>query len=129
MFFRMKPEYVLRGWEGLAWVLVKRPENYTQRLSSELFQALLLCDGETEVAPSLLTDTLAGALKRCEANGWIEVCETAQPLGEDQYYRYYHNRYVGMIFWSVTGKCNFRCRHCFMEAPEGALRVLSTEEA
>ena len=129
MFFRMKPEYALRGWEGLAWALVKRPENYTQRLSSELFQALLFCDGETEVTPSLLTDTLAGALKRCETNGWIEVCEAAQPLDEDQYYKYYHNRYVGMIFWSVTGKCNFRCRHCFMDAPEGALGELSTEEA
>ena len=48
MYYRMKPPYVLRGWEGMAWVLVKRPENWTQNLTQEQFQVLTLCDGETK---------------------------------------------------------------------------------
>ena len=27
MYYRLKETYILRGWEGTAWVLAKRPEN------------------------------------------------------------------------------------------------------
>ena len=59
----------------------------------------------------------------------MESCEEPQPIEKRQYYKYYHNRYVRSIFWSITGKCNYRCRHCFMDAPEGALGELSTQQA
>ena len=54
MFYRLKPEYVLRGWEEMAWVLVKRPENQVRQLPKDMFQVLLLCDGETELSDVLL---------------------------------------------------------------------------
>ncbi len=129
MYYSLKPEYLLRGWEGMAWMLVRRPENQLTALSREMFQTLLLCDGETELsAPDLDGETLA-ALREAEEKGFIQPGETPQPLAEDQYYRYYKNRYVNKIFWSVTGRCNFRCRHCYMDAPDGMLGELSTEEA
>lgn len=111
----------------MSWVLIKRPENVVQRLSQEKFQALLLCDGETDL--SVMDNILKMALKECEEEGLIEACRESLPLGADQYYQYFDNRYVNSVFWSVTGKCNFHCRHCFMDAPDGALGELSTEEA
>ena len=112
MFYKLKAPYVLRGWEKMAWTLVKRPKNQVRVLSKEMFQALLLCDGETDLDEIPLDPVLEKQLKQCEAEGIIEYCERKEPLDSDQYYRFYHNRYVKMIFWSVTGKCNFRCRHC-----------------
>lgn len=129
MFYRLKPSYELRGWEKMSWVLVKRPENRVRKLSQEMFQTLLLCDGETDLTETLLDATFERALKQCETEGIIEACQLASPLDQNQYYRYFNNRYVELIFWSITGKCNFRCRHCFMDAPEGALGELSTENA
>ena len=129
MFYRLKAEYVLRGWEGMAWVLVKRPENETQNLSSEQFQILTLCDGETELPGELLDETLKKALCQCESNGWIEPSVESVPLNRAQYYRYYRNRFVESVFWSITGKCNFRCRHCYVDAPDGKLGEVSTEQA
>lgn len=129
MFYRLKAEYVLRGWEGMAWVLVKRPENETQNLSSEQFQILTLCDGETELSGELLDETLKKALCQCESNGWIEPSVESVPLNRAQYYRYYRNRFVESVFWSITGKCNFRCRHCYVDAPDGKLGEVSTEQA
>ena len=129
MYYRLKTEYALRGWEGMAWVLVRRPDNATHTLTQAQFQVLTLCDGETELPGGLLDEQLEEALRQCVQEGWAEPCETARPLAEDQYYRYYHNRYVRSIFWSVTGKCNYRCRHCFMDAPTGLLGELSTEQA
>ena len=129
MYYSLKPEYLLRGWEGMAWVLVRRPENQIMTLSREMFQTLLLCDGETELSASSLDDETLGALREAEEKGFIQPCENPQPLAEDQYYQYYKNRYVSKVFWSVTGRCNFRCRHCYMDAPDGMLGELSTEEA
>ena len=129
MFYRLQSNYALRGWEGTAWVLVRRPENEAIPLSWELFQALILCDGVTDLTREQLGSQLWEALGQCEAHGWVQPCETARPLEKDQYYKYYKNRFVDRIFWSVTGRCNYRCRHCYMDAPDGKLGELSTEEA
>ena len=129
MFYRLKQSYMLRGWKYMPWVLVKRPRNKTVTLSREQFQVLLLCDGGTDVTPDLVDETMEKTLQQCEEKGWIETCSEPQPLDQDQYYRYFKNRYVESVFWSITGKCNYRCRHCYMDAPEGALGELSTEQA
>lgn len=129
MFYKLKSDYVLRGWEEMSWVLVKRPENATRLMSQKMFQVLLLCDGETELPGELLDDTLLEVLHKCESEGIIEASVQTSPLDPDQNYRYYSNRFTSRVFWSVTGRCNFRCRHCYMDAPDAMLGELSTEEA
>lgn len=129
MFYKLKPGYILRGWKGISWVLVKRPDNQTQILSQENFHALLLCDGETQLPDSLEDKTVQNILKKYEEEGVIEPCEQPCPLEKEQYYRYHNNRYIIKAFWSITGRCNFRCRHCYMDAPDGKLGELSTKEA
>lgn len=129
MFYRLKSNYILRGWNGMPWVLVKRPENAIKNLSQEQFQVLLLCDGETELPGGLLNDSLNETLRECESEGWVGPCEKSVPMDDDQYYRYYSNRYVKMVFWSVTGRCNYRCRHCYVDGPDGKLGEMSTEQA
>ena len=120
MYYRLQSKYVLRGWKGTAWVLVIRPYNETQILSREMFQALVLCDGVTDLTEAQLGPDLWKALTKCEAEGYIQPCETPQPLEKSQYYQYHENRFMERIFWSVTGRCNFRCRHCYMDAPDSA---------
>lgn len=129
MFYRLKQPYILRGWKGMPWVLVERPYNKKRNLSREQFQLLLLCDGKTDVTADMLDETMQKALQQCKENNWIETCPEPKPLETDQYYQYFKNRYVESIFWSITGKCNYRCRHCYMDAPNGALGELSTEQA
>lgn len=129
LLYRLKSDYILRGWEKLSWALVKRPQNKMRKLTREQFEALLLCDGQTDLTDAAANGTLQKTLAECEAAGIVERSPQPAPLDPDQHYRYYHNRYVGMVFWSVTGKCNYRCRHCYMDAPGAALGELSTEEA
>lgn len=129
MFYKLKSSYVLRGWKQMAYVLVEYPYNRVHILSPEQFQVLLLCDGETDVTQELVNEVMRKILQKCEEEGWIETCSTPQPLDEEQYYRYFKNRYVRSVCWSITGKCNYRCRHCYMDAPEGILGQLSTEQA
>ena len=129
MFYKLAHHYMLRGWKKAAWALVQRPGNETRHLPQEVFRVLLLCDGETNIAVEEMDQNTCDILKKCEEQGWIEPCQTPQPLEAEQYYQYYDNRYVKSLFWSITGKCNYRCRHCYMDAPDGALGELSTEDA
>lgn len=129
MFYRLTPGHILRGWEQMAHVLIRRPQNLTRPLPAEVFQLLLLCDGETDLSRIPLTPGMEAARLQYEQEGVIAPLSAPQPLEPDQYYKYYKNRYVQSIFWSITGRCNFRCRHCFMDAPDALLGELSTAEA
>lgn len=129
MYYRLKKMYALRGWKKEPYMLVKRPQNQVRRLRREDFQALLLCDGMTEMDAAYVSDPIRQALKRYEEAGVIGPCPGQKSLEEDQNYRYYDNRYVRSVFWSVTGRCNYKCRHCYMDAPEGRLGELTCEQA
>lgn len=129
MIYKLKQGYKLRGWNKMAWVLIHYPKNEYKTLSVEEFQVLLLCDGKTDLKNYYITDEMIGILEHLEGQGIVEICINEASLDEDQYYRYYDNRFVGSVFWSITGKCNFKCRHCYMDAPKGIMGELSHEEA
>lgn len=129
MFYKLANDYILRGWEKMSWILIKRPENTMKQLSQKEFQTLLLCDGNTNISDELLDSEMFEILSECEKEGIIENYTEPRALNEDQYYKFYHNRGVRCVFWSITGRCNYRCRHCFMDAPDGTLGELSTAEA
>lgn len=129
MYYKLRPDYVLRGWKGRAWALVKRPGNKVRTLRQEEFQALLLCDGMTDTAVGYIADGTRKLLCKYEEEGIVAACAAESPLEEEQFYRYYDNHFVRSLLWSITGLCNFRCRHCYMDAPQGTLGELSHERA
>lgn len=128
MYYRLNDEFRLRGWKRKSRVLVKRPFNQTRDLSEAVFQTLLLCDGITDLT-GLLTEELEQVLNQYVQEGIVTPMDAPKEIDEVQYYQFFDNRYVQSVFWSVTGRCNYRCRHCYMDAPEGALGEVTTEEA
>ena len=59
---------------------------------------------------------------RMEKNGFVEARETPAQLLPDQEYRLYPNRYIKTAHWSITGKCNYKCKQCYMSAPDANCR-------
>ncbi|MDO5392451.1 MAG: radical SAM protein [Eubacteriales bacterium] len=129
MYYRLKNGFVLRGWAKLNAILIKRPENDYRILKSHEFNLLLLCDGETDFDNFELSQQEEMAREDFLHKEIIEAASVSSPLDEDQLYKSYPNRFVDSCFWSITGRCNFRCRHCYMDAPEGTLGELSHEDA
>lgn len=129
MLYKLRRDYIIRGWKKMAWMLLHIPDYKCRVLNYEEFQVLLLCDGRTECDSSLITDGMRGILKNLKKDGIIEEVQGYGVLDDQQYYRYYDNRFVRSVFWSITGRCNYQCRHCFMDAPESALGELSHEQA
>ncbi len=128
MFYRLNDAYALRGWLHLTNALLKRPENVVEPLPGSDFNLLLLCDGCTPME-GLLTDATRARLDKYVADGVVSPCETASPIDADQQYRFYRNRFVPGAHWAITGRCNYRCRHCYMDAPSGQYGELSHEDA
>ena len=97
-------------------------------LSFEEFQCLMLCDGETSISDELMTEKMQWIIDRFLQEEII--IKTLQPdkISPIQRYRFYDCRYIPSIHWSITGNCNFRCRHCYMDAPAGRDGSLSIEE-
>ena len=128
-YYILEDRYVLRGWQHAGRMLIRRPDNKHRVLKELEFQTLLLCDGKTDFESSFITDDIRGLAERIEKRGIIRICETGEELTQDQKYRFYDNRFVEEVMWSVTGLCNYRCRHCFMDAPDGSLGQISHEMA
>lgn len=80
---------------------------------------VLYCNGVEEVNESELSETSARVFKELEFHGIIEKSEKPmKPLQSWQRYHVYPCRFVDGVHWSITGKCNFKCRHCIVSAPD-----------
>lgn len=129
MFYRLKEGYALRGWERMSCVLTYVKEREPLPLNPTGFRLLLLCDGRTDFDASILSEDERKTLEFFLEKKIVSASETLDPIAPEQEYRVYPNRYVRSAFWSVTGRCNYHCRHCYMDAPDAALGELSHKEA
>lgn len=55
-------------------------------------------------------------------------CEKGTGLRSCQEYHRYNNQFKESVQWSITGRCNYRCKHCFMSAGEGIFGEPSLEQ-
>lgn len=129
MYYRLTDRYKLRGWQRATSILIDRTSNVTEELSAEEFCFLLICDGETAFDESSMTAQESGLIKKYIGEGVIEALTDPKPLDESQIYQLYPNRFVDSVFWSITGKCNYKCRHCYLDAPEAFMGEMTHEEA
>ncbi len=126
-YYRLKDNHVLRGWDKLPYALIKRPNNDVGFLNKASFDALSLCDGNYDLSLEIIPLEVRNAAKELEKMDIIEKCPRGTGISDDQKYRKYDNRFIGNVHWSITGKCNYKCRHCYMSAPEAKLGELDHE--
>lgn len=128
MYYRLKENYRIRGWQGASAMLIDSENNYMEVPARE-FSLLLLCDGITDFSVLPIGREDQALLESYVRDDILDLCEEPSPLEERQKYQFYDNRFVRSCFWSITGRCNYRCRHCYLDAPDAAFGSLSHEEA
>ena len=114
MFYRLKNDYILRGWKLLPSCVINRDTMDYKFLPIKKFSVLKLCNGQNE----LFDDEQRKILEELLSEGYIEEKNTPSPLEDVQKYKFYDNRFMYSAHWSITGKCNCKCRHCYMSAPQ-----------
>lgn len=127
MYYRLKENYLLRGWEKLPYALVDKKNGSAVFMGRKEMDALKLCTGKIDTGLSIISEEIRRMLPEIEKNGFIEKCTPGSSIEPGQEYRKYNARYIRTAHWSVTGKCNLKCRHCYMSAPDAKYGELDHE--
>ena len=122
MYYKLDKKFAFRGWKGLPFALRRMdPEGRFERpmfLDKKAFMAALRCNGVEPVDEDSLDEKDRQVLREMVANGLASSSE--EPMGRLESYqrhRVYESTYLESVHWSITGKCNYRCRHCLVSAP------------
>jgi hypothetical protein len=129
MFYRLKDDFILRGWHKLPYALVDRRSGRTMFMRKPEMDALLACDGFTDLSLPATSEDIRSLIPQIEKKGIIEPCRQGEGLHLWQRYHCYPARYIRTAHWSVTGRCNYRCKHCYMSAPDAKYGELDHEAA
>ena len=100
-YYRLCPQYKLRGWIGLPYALVN--EEGATRLSGEEFNALLTCDGMTNTG-AIKSGKLLDILRSLEQKGYICASASPKKINREQHYKHYDNPYIREVKWPVTDR-------------------------
>jgi radical SAM protein with 4Fe4S-binding SPASM domain len=125
MYYILKDRYLLRGWEKLPYAIVDRQRGTPIFIRREEFDVVSLCNGMVNMDLPVISSKSKEMVAAMEKNGFVEARETQSRLLPVQEYRLYPNRYIKTAHWSITGKCNYKCKHCYMSAPDAKLGELS----
>lgn len=117
-----------RGWKLLPYAISHRFSLQTEFYRKEQWDLIRACDGKTDIVWDELTDEQRAAYEEWEKNGVIHLAGDGESLLKEQEYRFYPSRFKEKVQWSVTGRCNYKCRHCFMSAPHAAQGEPSWDE-
>ena len=128
MFYKLKDTYALRGWKDRPFAVVDMRDGSARFFSPSAGKVLKYCSGRIDFSLALFSDTFRAAAESLAEEGLILASANIDPVGPNQEFKYFDNNYYSSAQWSVTGRCNYRCRHCFMSAPEGRLGELPFED-
>ena len=128
MFYKLKNDYMLRGWKLLPTGVINRETRDYDFLSGKKFAVLKLCNGLFDSESVLFDDEQRKIMEELRADGYVEANDTPSTLEPVQEYKFYDNRFVSTAHWSITGKCNCKCRHCYMSAPQHKVEEFTHEQ-
>ena len=110
--------YTLRGYKKLPYGIQDQLKGNTEFMTEPRFALLMNCDGQTDIDTDSLPKVASDIYRLWLDQGTIHECTGEERLLPYQEYKYYNVRFKQTAMWSVTGRCNYNCRHCFMSAPE-----------
>lgn len=118
-YVKLKNDWCLRGWDDNDWAAVNWRTGKLFKLTSKTFYVVNSCDGCTDFNSMAFLPEHHDILDAAIKDGVVKECGAGDSIKNWQRYRKAGNPYLKEIHWCVTGLCNLRCIHCFMEAPSG----------
>lgn len=128
MYYLLAPHLQLVGYLKLPFALYDLRKHRTEFLTREQFRLFYSCDGKHDVDMEAMSEEERAFFEHIVQDGFAAPCEEGQTLRPDQEYHYYDNRFKNEVHWSITGRCNYKCKHCFMSAPDAKFGHPTTEQ-
>lgn len=127
-YVRLKPRYQLRGWKDIPHAVVDLETLRVHPLPEGAFHTIQFCNGSFTAQNPIFMGQRQKYLELFDKTGALEWLPEPTPLEPGQEYRFFDNLHITSVQWSITGHCNYRCRHCYMCAPHAQLPHPSTEQ-
>ena len=118
-YAKLHKDWSLRGWLDVPAIAVNHKNGQTKILNKKQFYVLKSCDGETNFNSLAFLPIHLEILERLIQFNIVCRCKKQEKIELFQYYKYIDIPFIKTIQWCITGKCNLKCIHCFMESPSG----------
>ena len=120
--------YALRGWKGLPFALRYPDPHKTEFFDKESYRVVYALDGTHDIDEAALSKRQRSLLRYLIEHDVAVPAEHGERLEPWQEYKTFPGMYKSSVQWSITGRCNYNCRHCFMSAPDYKGEDLSMEQ-
>lgn len=129
MKYILKPDYALRGFDhGRQKVLTDLRDGSRYPLTDLMAFVLGMCDGETDFDRFTLFPAYRQIAERACRDGLVTEAAAGQKLRPEQTRQTVPVLNITGVQWSLTGRCNAACRHCYLTASQHGHRDPDTEE-
>jgi len=125
MYYLLNERYRLCGWDKLPYAVVDRKYGSACVVTKPVMDTLDLCNGKIDFSIPLISNEQRDIAQELLKEGIICQCEPGAELKNIQKYRLYDNRYMQTVHWSVTGRCNCKCKHCYISGADDKYGELS----
>ena len=106
----LNPNIALRSWRLVPYAYYMKGVRDARGLKRDEFEFLLKCDGKTEIEDN------SPLAEKFLSTGFIALAREGDELSEWQKHLNCDNRYFPAMEYTITGKCNYNCLHCFNAA-------------
>ena len=127
MKYILNDQYALCGYKGLPFAIYNTRSGKTNFFKREEYSLLLDCDGQTDINIDELNEEDQKVFNSY-INGRLIRVSNDEKLKDYQEYHLYDNYFKDGIQFSITGRCNYKCKHCFMSAPHAKYDEMSLED-
>ncbi|MCC2111226.1 MAG: radical SAM protein [Hyphomicrobiales bacterium] len=129
LFARLTEDWRLRGWTDAPRTIVRWQSADYRPLSDEGSYVLSACDGVTNFHSLAFLPHHLRILDDLVSDGIARYCDRGDAIEGWQRHRFSDNPVLRSVEWNITGRCNLKCRHCYMESPSGKYGHCSLAEA
>ncbi len=127
-YYILEKGFELCGWKGLPFGLRYPNPHYTDFFDKKAYEVILALDGRHDIDEESLEEGQKKILKRLIDIKIALPSDGTKRLEPWQEYKSFPAMYKNSVQWSLTGRCNYKCRHCFMSAPDYCGKDLTLEQ-
>lgn len=119
MRYILNERYQLCGWKKLPFALRDNATGRSYFFKRDEFVFLFSCDGKQNFNVEELPEEIQKLIRESLDKKVIRPAQEGET--RKLTYREYQGVHKEFAHLSITGLCNYRCRHCFQSAPQGKL--------
>ena len=127
-YFILQPHCYLRGWQGIDVSVLDQKRGCLFPLTELEKTAALVCNGKINIHSFAVTPSLRRAVLKLVKRGIAQKCDYGTSLSVAQQMRRFDMPYRATAKWAITGRCNMKCKHCFLSAPDAKFGEMSHED-